>query len=287
MGSLKKRVKKSLKIFVAAILLLFIVLYIAFVNFSQPLSSKKALKRFKDSALKPIVEYRTYNTFKYRTIFVNSNKQLPTLVFVHGTIGSGIDFTAYMKDADLQKKFNMLAYDRVGYNYCDQNHVQESIAFERDLLDNLISRFAAERTIVVGYSYGGPIALATRRKVKKIVLLAPAVYSEVEPMPWAVNFYKWPLTRWLIPRVWKEASKEKISHPLDLKKFEYNWKKSSNTVLSIHGSADRIVPYSNSVFLEKQFLKQQFKLITVPRTGHDLLWSRFPLIKQQLLMLYN
>ena len=75
-----------------------------------------------------------------------------------------------MKDEELVGKFNMIAYDRIGYNYQDKYPVQESIAFERDLLDNLIDKISSKNIILVGYSYGGPIALATRKKVKNITL---------------------------------------------------------------------------------------------------------------------
>ena len=68
------------------------------------------------------------------------------------------------------------------------------------MLNDVLKNLDKNKTIVVGYSYGGPIALAVKSsKYKSIVLVAPAVYSKVEPMPWMLNFYKWKATRWLVP----------------------------------------------------------------------------------------
>ncbi len=280
-----KTIKKVFKILGIVILLLVVGVYILFATMTAPKSDKKVIESFKEAPIKPILEHKAYKNFSYRVLSIISDNSLPTLVFVHGTIGSCLDFSRYMMDQDLVKKYNMISYDRVGYNYEDTNPVQESIAFERDLLDNLISETSGDSIILAGYSYGGPIALASQKKVSNLVLLAPAVYSKVEPMPWMLNVYKWKLTRWLVPDIWKEASKEKMSHPKDLKNFENNWKANTNNIISIHGDADWIVPYSNSEYLLNHFPQERFNLITLKDAGHDLIWSQFSEIKQQLLNL--
>ncbi len=271
------------KIVGVTLLVLSLGLYGAFYYFSSPKSDKKIRKLFKKTKVVPIISYEEFRGFRYRKLSIQKDTILPTLVFVHGTIGSSTDFIAYMKDSLLRSKANMISYDRVGYNYKDKNAVQESIAFEADLLEDLIQDLDTKKTVLVGYSYGGPIALATKNNYKKIVLLAPAVYSKVEPMPWMVNLYKWKTTRWLVPPVWKQAGKEKLSHQEDLQKFENDWKKNTSKILSIHGDADWIVPYANSEFLKTQFSKEQFQLVTIKEAGHSLVWSHFELIKKELL----
>lgn len=275
--------KKILKITGVLFLFLFIGAYWAFVSFTSPNSDEKVLQDFTASRIKPILSIEKFKNFEYRKLTLQKDTVLPTLVFVHGTIGSCLDFSSYMNDSLLQTKVNMISYDRVGYNFEDKNNVQESIAFERDLLEDLVSNLKPEKTILVGYSYGGPITLATKKRFKKIILLAPAVYSKVEPMPWALNLYNWKLTRWLVPSIWQQASKEKLSHKADLENFESDWKSNPNKIVSIHGTGDWIVPYSNSEFLEKQFPAQQFELITIKDASHALVWTNFEFIKEQLL----
>ena len=278
-----KILKKTIKIIFSLLIVLFIGFYWAFTSFTSPKSDKKVLETFHKSSIKPILTKENFKSFEYRKILIQKDTALPTFVFVHGTIGSCIDFASYMKDSLLQTKANMISYDRVGYNFNDKNNVQESIAFERDLLEDLTKNLSKKNTVLVGYSYGGPIVLATKKKYKKIVLLAPAVYSKVEPMPWVLNFYKWKFTRWLVPDIWKQASIEKMSHKANLQEFENDWKTTPNKVISIHGNTDSIVPFANSEFLKEQLPKEQFQLITIPNASHSLIWSNFELIKEQLL----
>lgn len=278
-----KRFKKILKIFTTIVFVLFICLYIVFIILSSPKSDEKVLSEFENSNIKPKLSHEKFKDFTYRKLTFQKDSTLPTIVFVHGTIGSCVDFEAYIKDSLLSKRANFISYDRVGYNYSDKNKVQESIAFERDLLQNITSSLDHEKTVLIGYSYGGPIVLADKTKYKKILLFAPAVYSKVEPMPWMINLYKLKITRWLIPDIWKQASKEKMSHRKDLENFETNWYSNPNEIVSIHGNDDMIVPYSNSEYLVTQFSKEQFKLITIPSAGHGLVWSEFEFIKQQIL----
>lgn len=277
--------KKVLKIIFIVVLLLFIGLYIAFYQFTKPKSDEVVLEELTTELVLPKLTKEKFKDFEYRKVTIQKDTALPTIIFVHGTIGSAVDFKSYLTDSLLLEKANMIAYDRIGYNYKDKYNVQESIAFEASMLDTIIGDVS--NVILVGYSYGGPIALATKKKVKKIVLLAPAVYSEVEPMPGMLNLYKLKATRWLVPPVWKQASREKMSHKEDLKKFENTWNQTLNTVLSIHGDTDWIVPYENSLFLKEQFHKDRFKLVTIEGVSHELVWSRDKLIKQELLKLLN
>ncbi|TDQ27934.1 alpha/beta fold hydrolase [Tenacibaculum caenipelagi] len=278
-----KLLKKILKITGIFLFIILLVLYYLFSNFTAPKSDKEILKKFENSSITLVITYENFRGFEYRKLTIKKDTTLPTIVFVHGTIGSSTDFSKYMKDSLLLSKANMISYDRIGYNYQDKNSVQESIAFERDMLQSILQKLTPNKTILVGYSYGGPITLAIQQKVRKIILLAPAVYSEIEPMPWALNLYKWELTRWLVPSVWQEASKEKLSHKQDLQLFENNWKNSPNQIVSIHGTSDRIVPFENSTFLEDQFPKNQFELISIPDAGHGFIWSKFDDIKQLLI----
>ena len=274
---------KSLKIVGFSLATIFLLLYILFYYYSSPKSNQKITDFYKNSKIQPKITLEHFKNFEFRKIAMVTDTTLPTIVFVHGTIGSVNDFQKYLSDSILQQKANMISYDRIGYNYKDKNNVQESIAFEQSMLQYVLSELNLNKTIVVGYSYGGPIALAITHKIKKIILIAPAVYSKVEPMPWALNLYKWKFTRWLLPNVWQQASKEKLSHKKELELFENNWNSTPNKVISIHGTKDWIVPIENSLFLQRQFLDDQFKLIEIDNAGHELLWTNSNSIKQQLL----
>lgn len=275
--------KKILKITGSILLLLFIGFYIFFYTMTTPKSDEDVLEEFEESGVTPRLTYEKFRTFDYRKVAVGKDTTLPTIVFVHGTIGSVLDFKAYMTDSVLRTKANMIIYDRIGYNYEDENEVQESIAFERDMLEDIVKDLNPDKTILAGYSYGGPIALASKKNYQKVILFAPAMYNKVEPMPGMLKLYEWKLTRWMVPPIWKEASKEKLTHRQDLENFETSWNENPNQIVSIHGDADWIVPYSNSEYLQNIFPEHQFKMVTIPEAGHGFVWSNFEELYQALL----
>ncbi|NOR28371.1 MAG: alpha/beta fold hydrolase [Lutibacter sp.] len=281
--------RKLLKIIGIIFLLLFTALVILFYRFSTPKSDEKIRNDFSESNSQVYISKNTFKEFEYRVLTTQKkiDTTLPTIVFIHGSIGSALDFKHYLLDSTLNEKANLISYDRVGYGLKHTGDVQESIAFETKMLEDLINNINKKNTILVGYSYGGPIALASNNEYKKIILLAPEVYSEVEPMPWVLNFYKWKATRWLLPKIWKAASKEKLTHKSDLLKFETSWNENPSTIISIHGNKDWIVPFKNSLYLKEILPPKQYDLVTLNKAGHGLVWSHFEEIKSVLVQQLN
>lgn len=281
--------KKTVKIIGFLFLIGIAILIVLFYRFSTPKSDEKIKKYFTENGIDITIKHAYFQDFKYRVLA--TQKQIDTskstVVFIHGSIGSGFDFKTYLIDKELNKKANLIAYDRIGYGIDQTGNVQESIAFEAEMLANVMRDLKIENTILIGYSYGGPIALASLDNYKKIILLAPAVYSKVEPMPWALNFYKWKVTNWLLPKVWQAASKEKLSHKKDLIMYQDNWDENKSSILSIHGDEDWIVPYDNSLYLNSKFSSEQFELLTLNDAGHGLVWSHFDEIKKQIIQQLN
>jgi len=284
-----KGYRKLFKFSFYVILVLFITMVILFYRFSAPKSDEKIVKTFQKEQLEVFLNYEHFQEFEYRVLrFQKEIDTLkPTVVFVHGATGSCMDFKSYILDEELRSKVNFISYDRVGYGANDTGNVQASIAFERDLLKDLVKDIPKDKLVFIGYSYGGPIALALNEKINKLILLAPAVYSEVEPMPWMLHFYKWKATRWLVPKTWMSASKEKLTHKEDLRKFENNWKDNPNEIIAIHGLEDGIVPFSNSEYLKDQIDNNRFKLIELEGAGHGLVWTEFEAIKNVFLQELN
>ena len=280
---------KILKYLGFIILVLLIVLIVLFYNFSTPKSDSEIKKGFKKSKSEIFIKKQQFEDFEYRVLksFKKPDTSKFTVVFIHGSIGAAYDFKRYLTNNKLRSKANLIAYDRVGYGIKNTGEVQESINFEVSLLHNVLSGFNTNKVVLVGYSYGGPIALASFKKYKKIVVLAPAVSAKDEPIPWAINLYKWKATRWLLPKTWKAASKEKLSHKTNLKQFEPLWQNNTTAIVSIHGTDDWIVPVENSYFLKTKLPPKQFELVLLKGAGHGLLWTRFDTIKNVLVKQLN
>jgi pimeloyl-ACP methyl ester carboxylesterase len=286
---MRKKLKMVVKIISAVLLLLLLLLTILFYRFSSPESDKNIIEKFEEMNVEVFIKNRQFKKYTYRILEFQKeiDTTLPIIVFIHGSIGSSLDFKRYLSDNEIINKANLISYDRIGYGIHHTGKALESIAIETEMLHDLLSGLNKGNIILVGYSYGGPIALASINRYKKIILLAPAVYSKVEPMPWALNLYIWKISRWLLPEIWKSASKEKLSHKKDLQRFENNWNKNPSQIISIHGDKDWIAPIENSFYLKEKFSLAQFELVTLNNAGHGLVWSNFDDIKKMLLQQLN
>lgn len=117
---------------------------------------------------------------------------------------------------------------------------------------------------------------------RKKFVLAGAVRSELEPQFKALALTRWSITRPLVPNVFLGAAEEKSRHLTELDTFEKRWDKSQADVVAIHGTADWIVPYENSLFLQSLFSPEKFALISIKEGDHSLIWTNFELIKSEL-----
>lgn len=284
-----KLFKKTLKYVTLVLSLLLIAFYSWFYNFSTPQSDEEIIASFSEKEYNAKIHYLDFDTRKVRIVSSKNviDKTLPTIVFIHGSIGSSTDFEKYMTDNDLNEKANFISYDRIGYGQYQKGNILNSIEKETELLKKVISHLNLENIILVGYSFGGPIAFnyTLKNPIEKLVLCAPALYAKHEKIPGMINFYKWKLTRFLVPDVWKSASKEKLSHADDLLNFKEKWRQTTSKVISIHGNSDWIVPYENSMTLQKEMPDDLFKMVTIEGAGHGLIWSNFDVIKKELLKL--
>lgn len=276
-----RKVFKIVGYTVVIITIVFIVLIHQVFKFK---SNETITEFFEEANQEVLIEQKEFEGFSYR--FIAMQKEVDTtllnLIFIHGSPGSVMDYKRYLADKQLNVKANIFAYERIGYGTETAPDVQK-LSFEIRMLDDITKNFDNSKTILFGYSYGGPIALGSKKEYKKVVLCAPAVYSEVEPMFWFLNFYKFPLTRIFIPKALKAASVEKLQHPDDLKQFENNWNSNPAQIKVIHGNKDWIVPFSNTEFLIEQFPNDQIEVVVLEEAGHDLIWSRFNEIKSELL----
>ena len=267
-----------------SLLLILIVLAVVAYRFISPKSDQQIIASFEGDKHQPHIELFDFNGNRVRVIQMQPelDTTLPSLVFVHGSPGSSQDFKRYLKDDDLNTRFNLIAYDRVGYSDRNPGTLLKSVDEEVDLLHALVKEYDLRNTTAVGYSYGGTVVMASPANYHRKVVLAAAVKGELEPMFWGLKLYQWKLTRPLLPDVIRAASEEKLRHIEELNGDDMRWKASSSKVLAVHGTKDYIVPYQNSVYLA-ELLGDRLKLVTLEEGDHALIWNEFELIKKLLL----
>jgi pimeloyl-ACP methyl ester carboxylesterase len=281
----KHWIRKFIKIIGWVLLVLVIVLSYLLYRFTSPNTDDDIIEKFEGETYQPHISYENFKDNKVRVIQMQKeiDKKLPIIFFVHGSPGSSMDFQRYMKSEALNKAANIISYDRVGYGQFNTGEVLNSLEDELALMHQLLKGMDIKKVVLVGYSYGGTLIMASNKDYKKKVALAAAVRGDLEPMFWVINLYKWPLTRPLVPNVFKGATLEKIRHLTELKAYKNKWNISPSQVLSIHGKEDFIVPIENSIFLDSLFNGDKFSLITLENGNHSLIWSNFDLIETELL----
>ena len=276
--------RKLLRIAGLSLLLLLIAFSVAAYRFVSPKSDEQVVDSFEGEKHQPHIQYVEFKDFKIRVIQMQKeiDTALPSLVFVHGSPGSSMDFKRYLKDDDLNAHFNLVAYDRVGYNHNNAGSPLKSVDEEVELLHALLKRIDLSKTTLVGYSYGGTVVMASPAECDRKLVLAAAVKGELEPMFWALKLYQWKLTRPLLPDVIRAASEEKLRHVEELNEDDERWQASRSEVVAVHGKKDFIVPYQNSLYLAG-LLGERMKLVTLEEGDHALIWTDFELIKKLLL----
>ena len=281
----KGRWKKIIKITGISLLIIFFGLVVFFYQFAKPYTNSQILEKLASEKFHPNLRYIDFENKKVRVIEMQKaiDTMLPTLVFVHGSPGSSMDFKKYFLDDDLHQKTNIIAYDRIGYGNENTGKVLNSITLELQVLKKVIGKNNSQKVILVGYSYGATIVMAAIENYKHKIALAPSVRGDLEPMFWVLKLYEWKVTRTLIPEIFQAASKEKLKHVIELPLFEKHWNKSKSKAVVIHGTSDKIVPYENSLFLEKIVDKDKFSLIPIKKGTHALVWTDFELIKSEIL----
>lgn len=111
----------------------------------------------------------------------------PTVVLLHGAFGGIEDWAdSGVADALAARGMRVLAFDRPGHGYSDAGTVRTDPASQAAALRAAADELGAERPIVVGFSFGGAVALAwaltAERSPSALVLLNPATH------PWRTGY---------------------------------------------------------------------------------------------------
>ena len=278
-------VRKTFKILGWTLLVVIVVSTYLIYSFTSPSSEAEIIEKFEDETRQPVISYEFFKGHHVRVVGMQKeiDSLLPTLFFVHGSPGSSMDFQRYLKDATLNSLANIISYDRIGYGPERTGEVLPTLQEEVDLLHQLVEELDVTKVVLVGYSYGGTVVMASDLNYKKKIALAASVRGDLEPMFWAMNLYSWPITRPLIPKVFRGASIEKFRHVTELGQYEKKWGLSQSQVLSIHGKEDFIVPFENSIYLQNLLGETKFSLIPLEEGNHSLIWTNFDLIRTELI----
>ena len=214
----------------------------------------------------------------------------PTLLFVHGSPGSWDAFKTYLNDSVLRTKFRLIAVDRPGFGYSDFGS-PENLATQSKWINKLVKLLNTKKPIaLIGHSLGGSLIL-------KMAIDEPQLYSHLMVLagsvdPKAENSELWrPVLkskpfRYLIPGALRPSNDELWWLKTDLVDMQPNLDKVIASVTIIHGTKDRLVPYSNVAFMQKELVNaKKVDTISIKDADHFIPWTHYEIVRSELLKL--
>jgi pimeloyl-ACP methyl ester carboxylesterase len=134
----------------------------------------------------PDSDFATVNGIQVHYKLVGQGK--PELILLHGFASSLYSWREVMPV--LARDYQVLAYDRPGFGLTVRPMTWQfenpySAEYQVELIIELMDQLGIQKTVLVGNSAGGAIAMSTAirypERVQALVLISPAVYQEGNP----------------------------------------------------------------------------------------------------------
>lgn len=206
---------------------------------------------------------------------------LPALLLIHGAPGAWYGSRNFLEDTCLTHHYQVIAPDRPGYNktrYRNKRKALPSIAEQAQLLQLALQlNHSGKKAVVLGSSYGGPIAakmaIDSPDKYDAVFLLAAAADPAKEKFWWFHPFIKGGPIKWLLPRFLRNATTEKFRHAGELRALEPQWKNLNVPLTALQGGSDSIVDPGNLDYLKTQLEGKKARFYWLPEAGHLIRWQ--------------
>lgn len=254
-------------------------------------SDNKAYRVFKAKEV-PLTIYDTVINERHLHYAVcGSDTSLPTLVFIHGSPGSWMNYMKFMWDSTLRKKFRIVAIDRPGFGYSEFGkavHLQEQAALIMPVLKKLKTD---QPMFLVGHSMGGPVLVKLAADdpslFNTIVIVAGSIDTNQEKTEtWRKVMANRPLY-WALPGAFGPSNTEILYLKKDLLPLQNDFKNITCHVLFVHGDEDTWVPIENVAYGKKMMINaRSVSSDTIFDAGHNIPWERTAEFKKILLGLY-
>ncbi|MEM8709372.1 MAG: alpha/beta fold hydrolase [Planctomycetota bacterium] len=206
------------------------------------------------------------------------------LLYLHGTPGDAEGWADFLVDpvGDLPSS----AVDRPGFGKSDTRSLATLEGQSRALAPFMGE--AGVRTIVVGHSYGGPVALQAALdypdEIAAAVILAGSVSPALEKRRW-FNYAAKGLS-WVLPRALRRSNQEVWPLRADLERLAKSLGEIRVPVVIVHGTDDGLVPYGNATFMEEALSgAASISLRTLDGAGHMFIWEErwVPTVREAIL----
>ncbi len=270
---MKKALSISFKVlrWFALILIILFILLLAFIEgFDRYISSEKgAMWLYKKVPHTNKKIKFTHSGIRY---FEIGDAEKPPLLLIHGAPGSVFDWKGVAQNKNIYDHYRLLIPERPGYGGTKPRGAERSIKKQAERILEVLDGEAQE-AVVMGHSYGGPIAVIMGamkpEKISKVYGVSGQYDPDNEKIFKISHFINYKFFAYVLPRFIWVANVEKLTHPDALREIMPIYQNVKVPVTLIHGDADTLVPYENSPFvLEK--LNGNAELITMEGKDHPV-----------------
>jgi pimeloyl-ACP methyl ester carboxylesterase len=240
-------------------------------------SDKKAYRVFNAKQV-PLQMKDTVINNRHLHYAVCGSDTLPTVVFIHGSPGSWMNYMKFMWDSTMRKKFRIVAIDRPGFGYSSFGkamHLQE----QSNMILPVLEKLKTDKPMfLVGHSMGGPVAVKMAADnptlFKTLVIVAGAIdINQESKETWrkimnAKPFY------WALPGAFGPSNTELLYLKKDLLALQKDFTKITCKVHFIHGDKDTWVPIENIAYGAKMMTNAaSIKSDTIKLADHQIPWK--------------
>ena len=233
-------------------------------------------------------EYSYYELEHRKMHYITTGgKDLPTVIFIHGSPGSLSAFKHFLKDSSLSSQAQLITIDRPGFGQSNFGWSEKSLKKQSQLLKPILELNKSNKPIIlVGHSLGGPLiarmAMDFPQLVGGIIMVAPSIDPELEPEEWFRPALYSPFFRWLVPKSLRVSNDEIYFLKEELEEMLPLWKNITVPVSVIQGGKDTLVPLANADFAKKMLTNTRPYMIIKEDMNHFVPWSNPELIKTEI-----
>ncbi len=234
-----------------------------------------------DRSMKPYASKVVTSSFGHtlRGYELKQADALWDVVFIHGTPATAAIFGEQFRNPF--PGANLLAADRPGFGASGPDRREPGLDDQANAIGALLPHEPSRRTILVGHSYGAPVALVAALKfpdrIAGVVLIGGSI-DPAQERPLAVQrAADWPPLSWLAPRSLRQCNRELLTLRDDLTRLQTQLPKLTVPVVMLHGGADHQVPVSNVEYLRARLADagkgNLFDQLIFPPYNHFIPWE--------------
>lgn len=225
----------------------------------------------------------------------SGNPDGPLVVYLHGSWGSWDNaadiMVLFQADPELAQLVFIVSVDRPGYGMSKDLPVMPDLKAQAALLADLVRQVRPDgKAILVGHSYGGPLAARMAMDHPEItaglVLVGASIMPE-DDTRWYNHVAEYPPISWLLPAPLTAANDEILGLTTGLQDMLPLWKEIKVPVVMVHGSEDDLVDPANVDFAKREITNAPVEAVWLEGEGHFIPWERPEAVKEGIVRILS